>query len=176
TTSDVTFLFDQWGHKFINGKANLSRTYYMLPVGSIAGFHHHSILEVALALSLIKHSTVDYRVGFYSTLLPQDKYQPELRTALQQILMRAEATMKTEGLHFFCCYAGTELAGGIVLDPPDVAAFKQSKLSKATFLVSQMPGFAVATKGKPTYEQVTALLALKDWKFYNTILKGLEAQ
>jgi len=174
TTSDVTFLFDQWGHKFINGKADLSRTYYMLPVGSIAGFHHHSILEVALALSLIKHSTVDYRVGFYGTLLPQDKCQLELRTALQQLLMRAEATMKTEGLHFFCFYKEKELAGGIALDPSDVATFKQSKLSKATFLVSQMPGFPVS--GKATYEQVMAFLALRDWKFYNTILKGLEAQ
>lgn len=172
TTADLSFVIDQWGHKFINHVADLSTTYYLLPVGSIAGFHHHSILEVALALSLISNTGIAYRVGFYRSLLPNDAWGPsaELRSTLNTKLINAEAEMRIKALHFLCYYENHEPAGGILLEWKDLDAFKRSRLSLATYLEAKAP----SAEDEPTWEQLMKFIRENDGYLYKMIRKDLK--
>jgi hypothetical protein len=49
----------------------LDPIFYLFPVAAIVSGGHHSLLEVALALSL--NDVVDYHIGFYATLIPKRK-------------------------------------------------------------------------------------------------------
>ncbi len=70
TTADTLFFFDQMKGSFVNGQ--IDPVYYVLPAATIVAGAHHSLLEVALALSLKYPMTkIDYHIGFYTTLLPE---------------------------------------------------------------------------------------------------------
>ena len=68
TTADTLFFFDQMKKNLPGGA--LDPVYYLLPAATIVAGAHHSMLEVALALSLWKNTTIDYHIGFYTSLLP----------------------------------------------------------------------------------------------------------
>lgn len=63
TTTDNLFFLDDYG-RMINDPI-----YNLLPLGSIVGGGHHSLLEVALPLTL--NDVISYSVGCYSTLFPE---------------------------------------------------------------------------------------------------------
>ena len=68
TTADTLFFFDQMKGTLPGGA--LDPVYFLLPAATIVAGGHHSLLEVALALSLWKNTTIDYHIGFYTSLLP----------------------------------------------------------------------------------------------------------
>ncbi len=111
TTDNIYFL-----EKF--GKAIKDPILYLLPIGSIAGGGHHSLLEVAVPLTMNK--LMDYSVGLYSTLIPSGPYPT--RSGLRQ--RGADDLMRVCGLweerpenHLLLCYYEQgQLAGALVAD------------------------------------------------------------
>jgi hypothetical protein len=63
TTTDNLFFLDDYG-RIIDDPI-----YNLLPLGTIVGGGHHSLLEVALPLTL--NNRIGYSVGCYSTLFPK---------------------------------------------------------------------------------------------------------
>jgi len=111
TTDNIYFL-----NKF--GKAIKDPILYLLPVGSIAGGGHHSLIEVAIPLTI--NGFIDYSVGLYSTLIPGGT--APMRSARRS--MGAEALRKVCGVwearpenHLLLCfYEQGQLAGALVAD------------------------------------------------------------
>jgi len=62
TTADTVFALETIGADY------LTAAYYMLPLATIVYKNHHSMLEVALALTL--NGVIDYDIGFYESLMP----------------------------------------------------------------------------------------------------------
>ena len=69
TTTDTIFFLQAFG------KVNLDPIYFLLPLATIVGGGHHSLLEVATPLSL--NGIIDYHIGLYSTLFPKRGALPE---------------------------------------------------------------------------------------------------
>lgn len=63
TTTDSLYFMERF-----SGPTAGDPVFYLLPLGTIVALGHHSLLEVALSLAI--NRIVDYRIGFYSTLLP----------------------------------------------------------------------------------------------------------
>lgn len=63
TTTDNIYFLDKFS------RMHLDPVYYLLPVAAIVAGGHHSLLEVALPLTL--NHVIDYTVGLYTTLLPK---------------------------------------------------------------------------------------------------------
>jgi hypothetical protein len=111
TTDNIYFL-----NKF--AKAIQDPILYLLPIGSIAGGGHHSLLEVAIPLTM--NNLMNYSVGLYSTLIPSG--DPPERTPLRQ--KGADDLKKVCGLwearpenHLLLCYFEQgQLAGALVGD------------------------------------------------------------
>jgi hypothetical protein len=70
TTDNIYFMM-----KF--GKALLDPIFYLLPVATIAGGGHHSLLEVVYPLSL--NNLIDHKIGMYSTMLPKRGAKGEVK-------------------------------------------------------------------------------------------------
>jgi len=84
TTADTVYALEMLGADY------LSAAYYMLPLATIVHKLHHSLLEVALALTL--NGVIDYDIGFYLSLMPDSvttvpKELPGLTGILQQYQM-----------------------------------------------------------------------------------------
>lgn len=107
TTADTVFAVEVLGRDIV------SAAYYMLPLATIVYNNHHALLEVALALSL--NGVIDYRIGFYTSLLPKNvKTIPPELTGIDGILQTAENRFKNQRLVTFY-NAQNELAGGFLL-------------------------------------------------------------
>ena len=111
TTDNVYFL-----KKF--GSAIKDPILYLLPVGSIAGGGHHSLIEVAIPLTI--NGIIKYSVGLYSTLIP-DGVVPGRSTirskgtnALRKVCGLWEA--RPENHLLLCFYEQGQLAGALVAD------------------------------------------------------------
>jgi hypothetical protein len=76
TTTDSIYFIKRFGGD------GLDPAYQLLPLATIVAGGHHSLLEVALSLSL--NSVVDYKIGFYTSLLPDNAKvgRGEIRAAL----------------------------------------------------------------------------------------------
>ena len=66
TTTDSIYFTERFK---ANTAAAMDPIFHLLPVATIVAGAHHSLLEVALSLSL--NGIIDYRIGFYSTLFPR---------------------------------------------------------------------------------------------------------
>lgn len=62
TTTDNIFFFQRFG------KIGMDPLFFLLPLAAIVGGGHHTMLEVALPLSL--NNIISYKIGLYSTLFP----------------------------------------------------------------------------------------------------------
>lgn len=125
TTSDVVFALDTWGGQ------HLSTIYYAFPLGAVVAGAHHSVLEVALALSLNK--TVNYKIGFYRTLLPRDTVRNggDCYRNVANSLYWAEQQMYIHELHFLRFYVYGEGYRGLVFERGEIPALKRSGLFQA---------------------------------------------
>jgi hypothetical protein len=172
TTGDSTFAVEVWGHQNVNGVGDLSEIYYILPVGSIAGSAHHSLLEVALVLSLNKVIVPGYQIGFYETLLPNKNIVlPGVLGRIRAQFQAKETHMKNNKLHFLRFYnERREVAGGIVFDGQEIEWLRnKSNLFTATTLLSKMPKFPQF----PRYKDVLDLCIECDYGFYRRYLSDI---
>jgi hypothetical protein len=115
TTCDEIFALDEWGKKF------LGEEYTMLPLGAIVHNCHHTILEVALPLSIDKR--IDYKIGFYETLIPK-KGLPRDLTGIKSAIRLANDRMK--GKHMLRYYKNMRPVGCFRFEPNETRYLKQN--------------------------------------------------
>jgi hypothetical protein len=146
TTSDTTFVLEAWGAGLLHS------AYYLVPAASIVYNCHHTLVEVALALSLNK--VIDYRIGYYTTLLPQGGTPPELN-AIGDYLRFAENDQRNR--HFLIWYENHSPAGCIHFDRPwEKDLLKMQDLSRATKVLAQAQNLSPF----PTRKDVSDLIYL----------------
>jgi hypothetical protein len=102
STTEATSVLERWGHDILHS------AYYLLPLATLVYNCHHTVLEVALALSL--NGINDYHIGFYTTLLP-DGAPDELRDVIAA-LSDAEAQAR----HFVVFHDNATPVGCIEFD------------------------------------------------------------
>lgn len=137
TTADVMHMINIFGKKAVNGMVDLGEIYRVLPFGTIAGFHHHSILEVALPQSL--RGYIDYRIACYSTLVSRSSDDSALSRSIRNALANHEVFVEQNKLHMICFYDEGFPEGAIVLNRNDLNKYRFSPLSQATTLSEKMP-------------------------------------
>ncbi|QTA81214.1 Uncharacterized protein dnl_35450 [Desulfonema limicola] len=91
TTADHIFTIGSIGRKIYPNEADLVELLNIIPLASMPTGYHHTILEIALTLSM--NNIIDYRIGYYTTLLPQNllprRNNPSIK-AIWEILARYE--------------------------------------------------------------------------------------
>ncbi|TLX71652.1 hypothetical protein E9993_20000 [Labilibacter sediminis] len=85
TTTDTLFFLKYFG-SWLNGY--MDPIFYMLPFATIAAAGHHSLIEVALPLSL--WGLIDYTIGNYTSLIPKMKSSSVGSHAIKEILRKYE--------------------------------------------------------------------------------------
>ena len=87
---------------------------------------HHTVLECALTLT--QNSLIKYRVGFYSTLIPEGSSN----AALSGLFSKYESDPRN--IQMLCWWDGTKL-GGVRFDKPwEVNMLKQASLAGPALL------------------------------------------
>ncbi len=110
TTTDTLFFFRRMT-RFLPGGV-LDPIYYLLPAATIVAGAHHSLLEVALALSLNAQTTIDYHIGYYETLMPNRAGRPQMQGADEIKKSLAAAEHHRFNHHMLVFYEGAgKLAG-----------------------------------------------------------------
>jgi hypothetical protein len=113
TTTDSIYFIRRFGG------AALGPVYQLLPLATIVAGAHHSVLEVALSLSL--NRIVDYHIGFYTSLMPAGAGAGagEIRRAL------AAAESSPMNRHMLVYYHAAGLVAGCFLfDGQDLWGFR----------------------------------------------------
>jgi len=147
TTADSTAAMELWsptekvnvvhkGKQYSYDAPSLGTSYHLLPLATMPSGAHHSILEVALTLSL--NDIMSYRIGFYHTLLPTVSDGSRLRQRLSGLFSEANRNVNGGRLHFLRFY-GHKVYGGLVFAPEDIVALRESRLCEATALLGVMP-------------------------------------
>jgi hypothetical protein len=140
---------------FLTGWADVSKgdpLMMMLPLAAIVGEYHHSLLEVAAAMSLRK--VIGYCIGMYSTLvpaLPQDAKPFEQRTAITNLMKSKEDDVRN--VHILVHYLNNQIAGAFIMEPSDMAGFKKL----ATIDIRLWPKFGKMPQF-PSEEEIMKLL------------------
>ncbi len=97
----------------------------MLPLAVIVGEYHHTLLEVAAAMSLKR--VINYQIGFYRTLLPSlppGIPAQEQRANIEQLLSKCENDPRN--VHILLHYNGNQkIAGGFIAEHDDLGAFRK---------------------------------------------------
>ena len=132
TTADTVFALEALSQI---KNLHLSPIMYMLPLATIVYNAHHTLLEVALPLTL--NGAIDYHVGFYSTLLPPGSEQHSSAKTIKKILLAAENA--GDNRHFMQWRNnGGQVLGGILFDKAlEKIALKQARLSRAKELLKE---------------------------------------
>jgi hypothetical protein len=140
---------------FLTGWADISSgdpLLMMLPLAAIVGEYHHSLLEVAAAMTLRK--VINYSIGFYTTLmpkLPEGKAALEQRGVVQTILAAAENDPRNK--HILLHYSKTnKIAGCFLAEPGEYDLFKKL----GTIDISMWPRF----NGMSSYPQEADIMRL----------------
>ncbi|HEX7866504.1 MAG TPA: hypothetical protein VF555_16225 [Variovorax sp.] len=140
---------------FLTGWADISSgdpLLMMLPLAAIVGEYHHSLLEVAAAMTLRK--VISYSIGFYTTLLPtlpKGKTALDQRGAVQTILSAAENDPRNK--HILIHYnRANQIAGCFLAEPGEYDLFKKL----GTVDISMWPRF----NGMNSYPQEDDIMRL----------------
>lgn len=119
TTTDCMHFMS--GFAYLSNKDPLPM---MLPLATIVSEYHHSLLEVAAAMSLRK--VISYQIGFYESLcpeLPANILPHPQRATVKGIL--SEFDSHPENHHVLIYYDRPKKIGGcFIAEPTDYAAFK----------------------------------------------------
>lgn len=144
---------------FLTGWADISSgdpLVMMLPLAVIVGEYHHTLLEVAAAMSLRK--VISYSIGFYSTLLPklppsvtkEDKH-PQ-RSDIEELLSSCEKDARNS--HIVLYYdSNHKIAGCYIAEDDDLPAFKKL----GTIDISLWPKFSKLPE-YPSEDNIMGLL------------------
>lgn len=140
---------------FLTGWADISSgdpLLMMLPLAAIVGEYHHSLLEVAAAMTLRK--VVNYSIGFYTTLMPKlpgGKTALDQRGTIQTILSAAENDLRNK--HVLIHYNRTnQIAGCFLAEASEYDLFKKL----GTIDISMWPRF----NGMNSYPQEDDIMRL----------------
>jgi len=151
TTADVIFALETWGGP------HLSSIYYVFPIGAVVAGAHHSVLEVALALTLARDTTIDYKIGFYRTLLPTDSARigGGCFREVANILYHAEQMMYILQLHCLRFWHNQEPLG-ILFDRTETRDLKRSPLFNSSRVIEQVRGMSI----RPSYDDLRWIFGL----------------
>ncbi|MEJ8826798.1 hypothetical protein WKW80_33150 [Variovorax humicola] len=134
-------ILERWGSDLLHS------AYYLLPLATLVYNAHHTVLEVALTLSL--NGINDYHVGFYTTLLPNGA-PAELGDVVPAL---REAEERVE--HFVIFYENMQPAGCLLFDQAwETNLLKGSDFSNAVKMLAQ----AQRLQGFPSRDDVLGLL------------------
>ena len=112
TTTDNIYFLRQYG-QVVGDPVN-----FLLPLGTIVAGGHHSLIEVALPLTI--NGLVDYRVGCYSTLFPDREPKgtnDEAARIIRRVLVAYE--IRPENRLMLVYYRGGSVDGCLVCEKPD---------------------------------------------------------
>ena len=137
TTTDNVFAFDHLNF----GPDGLNLGYYIFPLATIIHNNHHTTLEVAMSLSL--DEKIDYRIGFYETLLPKGGLPNEL-SRIENIYREAANKARHKRLHILCYYDNNNrLEGAYRFNSTEVdtlrATLVGTEVMKAALNMSRFP-------------------------------------
>ncbi len=129
TTADALFFF-RHVNVFIDGLPEmipneLLPVIQLLPMATMASQGHHTILECGLTLTLNK--VIDYRIGFYTTLMPTGS----TNGTLQGIFNAAEKDARNK--HILCFWDNNELQGIHYDTSEELNLLKAASLTNETF-------------------------------------------
>jgi len=114
---------------FLTGWADVSKgdpIVMMLPLAAIVGEYHHSLIEVAGAMTLRK--VISYSIGFYSTLLPKlpEGVSPSSqRASIEGLLQQFEKDGRNQHILLHYNEKNRSIAGCFIVEPADMAAFQK---------------------------------------------------
>lgn len=153
TTADCVFALEVVA-PLVPPQLQMTAAYHMLPLGTIVANLHHSLLEVALVLSL--NDEADYHIGFFDTLKPKRAHvlPPELG-AIEGAMAMADDRMKRLGLHHVRYYRGDgSVEGAFQFEGVQLMALKFSPISDAVEMLDRAPCLG----GYPQRHMVVELL------------------
>lgn len=131
STAEGASILERWGSDILHS------AYYLLPLATLVYNGHHTLLEVALTLSL--NRIIDYHIGFYTTLLP-DGAPAEL-----DAVATALADAESETSHFVVFFENSQPAGCLLFDQTwEKSTLRQSRFGRAVdmlALAQQLPNF-----------------------------------
>ena len=137
TTTDMAFALDNLSFR----QGGLHPGYYLLPLATLVHNNHHTILEAALALGL--DEKLDYRIGFYTSLIPPQGLPPELE-AIRGLLEKAESDVSTARMHLMCYYERGLLAGAFQFNRQELPALRGTvvgtEMLRAALRMQPLPG------------------------------------
>jgi hypothetical protein len=125
TTCDQLYAMDRWGSRILGHPA-----YAMLPLGVIVHNCHHTLLEVALALSI--NDRIAYRMGFFDTLVPRQGLPAELN-AINGTIEQANSLMR--GKHLLRYYAKQRPAGCFRFEQNEIQRLRRADIFHAESLL-----------------------------------------
>jgi hypothetical protein len=141
STAEGASILERWGSDLLHS------AYYLLPLATLVYNCHHTVLEVALTLSL--NRIVDYHIGFYTTLLP-DGAPPELDE-----IVKALNDAESEARHFVVFYENSQPKGCLEFAQTwEKKLLKQSNFGRAVDMLAagqQLTSF-------PSLDEVLRLL------------------
>jgi hypothetical protein len=121
TTTDTIYFTEKF-----SGPSGGDNIFYLLPLATIVAGGHHSLLEVALPLTMNK--IIDYHIGFYRSLFPSAG-GAQGAGAISNVLARAESNPMNR--HILVYYATGENqsipgrpSGCFLFENPDHWAFR----------------------------------------------------
>lgn len=125
TTCDQVYAIDRWGVDTLGHPA-----YALLPLGVIVHNCHHTLLEVALPLSI--NDRIDYRIGFFDTLVPRQGLPEELK-GIKSAIEQANNLMR--GKHLLRYYANQKPAGCFRFEPNEIQKLRRADIFHAKSLL-----------------------------------------
>ena len=117
TTTDCVFFLERFN------QGGLDPMFYLLPAANIVAGAHHSLLEVAAALTLNK--CCSYSIGLYSTLFPTDSRVNDAGSrGLKKALEMAESDPRNRLMLIYYNESG-QIAGCRLFEDQDKDKFRQ---------------------------------------------------
>jgi hypothetical protein len=116
TTADTVHFMKKFGAAV----GGLDPIYFIVPVASLVYNYHHSLVEVAMTLTL--NGLMDYSIASYSTLLPK-KSGTRLKPSVFSLLNRFEA--RIDNKFILNHYNGSTIEGCYQMEAQDKPAFRK---------------------------------------------------
>ena len=156
TTTDTALVLEAWGYQH-----QLHAGYYLFPVATIAASLHHTLLEAALALSLI--GAIDsYYVGFYTTLTPRGGFPGELGSVIGIL---EEAEYNRHNRHFIIWYECGDTPAGCILWDKLWEVEASRKLVEGKALMDHVRTLSQ----HPSKQEVARFISLKAIELFQTL-------
>jgi hypothetical protein len=164
TTTDSIFFIRRYARLFKQDFPVLAGIiedplYHLLALATLVAGGHHSLLESALSLTLNRHITsVTYRIGLYTSLLPANTQHPA-RGAILRVLQAAEQDPRNRLMLVYYDRPGS-VGGAYLFRKDGLERIEFERLSKAdTFMLDRFRRFGGVWPGREQVDWLRANLA-----------------